>query len=381
MPAVLCKFWQRGHCKNGDRCNFEHPGRGNQFHSQNRFGVFQSPGSNASNSPGTGAFGGSPSTQDYPYHLTKDGITDDLTKDLPIWILSAYGPGRDAPRQLFGGHPREQSFEEARLRYYELTASGNPQQAIQEAQALVNNAEQQIQAALNDVDGGIKYIINGENEHPNRLDICKAKGENLGQSLAPSGSQQHLSPVAQASSFGLPSSSLAPQTNKSTGFSLPSTLGWPTPAFASIRPASKPLCRPHLRPLIFPRRRIHNPLPPSTTNGIFTKPTTTPDPYPSSTSNPRPQTHRDARGLLRSWNNKPITYIDNEPCYKRPDGAWEKVWFPDGAPVYNKMPELPLEMYDEGTKENYRVWREEGRFPGGLMPELAPRREWCRWDF
>ncbi|SLM41186.1 Zinc finger, CCCH-type [Lasallia pustulata] len=252
MPAVLCKFWQRGHCKNGDRCNFEHPGRGNQFHSQNRFGVFQSPGSNASNSPGTGAFGGSPSTQDYPqgtlnqqvesesnvvprYHLTKDGITDDLTKDLPIWILSAYGPGRDAPRQLFGGHPREQSFEEARLRYYELTASGNQQQAIQEAQALVNNAEQQIQAALNDVDGGIKYIINGENEHPNRLDICKAKGENLGQPLGPSGSQQHLSPVAQSSSFGLPSSSLAPQANKSTGFSLPSTLGWPTPAFAAQR--------------------------------------------------------------------------------------------------------------------------------------------------
>ena len=481
----------------------------------------------------------------FRYHLSKDIITNDLSKERPIWILSAYGPGREAPLQLFGGHPREQSFEEVRLRYYELAASGSQQQANQEAQALVNNAEQQIQTALNDVDGAIKYIVSGANEHPNRLDICKAKGGNLGQPSALGGSQQQKSPFAQASAFGQPSSLTAPQANKSTAFGLPSTLGGPTPAFgqpsaptstfglpstfgrqpsAFGQPSStfgqpssfgqsSTLSRPRtgfgqsssgfgqptttapafgqptapsstfgqpptfanaqLKPSPFGISAVHTaaapnaftqatapggfqsntfgqptqpsqpgaftqaPAPPSmnpfgqptsapppnpfgpppatsapsftqpaapsnpfsqaqappssSTNGIFgapgpaptptPTPTPTPNPNTNTNTNSAPQTQHDARGLLRSWNDKPITFIDNEPCYKRPDGSWEKVWFPNGAPVFNKTPELPLEMYDEGTKENYMFLREKGSFRGGVMPDLPPRREWCRWDF
>jgi len=49
-----------------------------------------------------------------------------------------------------------------------LAAQGNHQQAIQEAQTLVNNAEQQMQNVLNDVDGAIKYVIDGENRHHER---------------------------------------------------------------------------------------------------------------------------------------------------------------------------------------------------------------------
>lgn len=65
-----------------------------------------------------------------PYALSKETIVKDLTSEAPQWILSAYGPGRDAPEQLFGGNLREQSVEEMRLVHMMAEASGNPQQAV-----------------------------------------------------------------------------------------------------------------------------------------------------------------------------------------------------------------------------------------------------------
>lgn len=51
-------------------------------------------------------------------YTLKESIIHDLTVDKPQWPLSAYGLGRYAPAQLFGGFPREQSFEEMRLHHY-----------------------------------------------------------------------------------------------------------------------------------------------------------------------------------------------------------------------------------------------------------------------
>jgi hypothetical protein len=65
-----------------------------------------------------------------PYLLDKNVIITDLHSERPQWILSAYGPGRHAPAQLFGGPVREQSFEEMRLLHYVATAEGNPQHAV-----------------------------------------------------------------------------------------------------------------------------------------------------------------------------------------------------------------------------------------------------------
>ena len=65
-----------------------------------------------------------------PFSLDKSQIVTDLSSEKPQWILSAYGPGRQAPAQLFGGPMREQSFEEMRLLHYMAVASGNPQQAV-----------------------------------------------------------------------------------------------------------------------------------------------------------------------------------------------------------------------------------------------------------
>jgi nucleoporin NUP42 len=56
-------------------------------------------------------------------------IQSDLTKERPIYPLSCYGPGKDAPRQLIEG-PVEISPEELRFRYYTLRAAGNEPTAV-----------------------------------------------------------------------------------------------------------------------------------------------------------------------------------------------------------------------------------------------------------
>lgn len=56
-------------------------------------------------------------------------MKNDLTTQRPIYPLSCYGPGREAPRQLIEGLV-EISPEELRLRYYTLRAAGNEPQAV-----------------------------------------------------------------------------------------------------------------------------------------------------------------------------------------------------------------------------------------------------------
>ena len=105
--------------------------------------------------------------------IDQDLLKKDLTVDRPIWILSCYTPRSDLPRQLLGGPTREQSFEELRLRHYELDASGLQQEAVREAQALYESAESQIQKVLSDLPSAEQYLISGNNEYPNRVDICE----------------------------------------------------------------------------------------------------------------------------------------------------------------------------------------------------------------
>ena len=478
------------------------------------------------------------------YKLDKNIITNDLSKERPQWILSAYGPGREAPLQLFGGQPREQSFEEIRVRHYELTAQGNQQQAIGEYQTLVNNAEQQCRTALNDVDGAIKYILNGENEHPNRNDICKAKGALPTQPHLQAPSQQLTSafgqpsnpgptfgqpsalstfgkpafdqPSAPASTFGQPSfgqpsvfGKPSPLGQPSAGFSQPSstfgkpsfpaptfgqpsapgafgqpqnaspfgasasttgsmqtdqprnTFGQPSTSpqpssfgqpssstqpnpfgqpsapsqsspFAKLSPFSQPTTSNTTTAPTQPTAALANPFgqpsAPQTTRPFANPPTTAPTafgqpsktriyyanrpvpsfgfdipaftaslpstytstnhtnnaitaPTPTTASQAPANVQKDAQNKLRTWNDKSVTYIDEEPCFKSPEGYWTKIWFPDGPPVFKKSEELPEELYDEGVKEKYRYLKEHGVFKGGVIPELPPRREWVGWNF
>lgn len=103
-------------------CRFEHPGANRQ--NSNPFSALS--GGNTNN---RGPFS-KQGSEGYPFNLNKDTIFKDLTEERPSWVLSAYGPGRDAPEQLWGGYPIEQSFEEARLFFMLGQMSGNPQQAV-----------------------------------------------------------------------------------------------------------------------------------------------------------------------------------------------------------------------------------------------------------
>ncbi|XXH02091.1 hypothetical protein Hte_008457 [Hypoxylon texense] len=180
--APICKFWQQGYCKNGESkwrrnyqqltmsinvasCRFEHTNaNANPFASNsNRFSALNPGGSSNNNSNHY-------KPQENPYKITKDSIKTDLSDERPQWILSCYGPGKDAPEQLFGGYPREQSLEEVMLY---IRGSGNEQQAWAEVTGLYQQAEQQIQTTLNNLDGAMQFVLAAENKHPNRIDICK----------------------------------------------------------------------------------------------------------------------------------------------------------------------------------------------------------------
>lgn len=102
-------------------CKFEHPGSrpsGNPFAPlQNSF----QNNNNNNNAPrGSGAA---------DFYLNRDAVQKDLQEERPEWILSAYGPGRDAPEQLWGGI-LEQSPEEMRLHAMTCEAAGNLQGAV-----------------------------------------------------------------------------------------------------------------------------------------------------------------------------------------------------------------------------------------------------------
>ncbi|KAI9901975.1 hypothetical protein N3K66_003792 [Trichothecium roseum] len=236
---VVCRFFQQGQCKFGNNCRNEHP---RNESSNNRFGAFASGGN--------GSRGGPQDLLD-KYNISTDTIKKDLTVELPQWVLSSYGPGKNAPELLFGGFPREQSTEEVRLQFYQAKAAGNEQQALNEAQTLYQNAQEQMQNALNNLDQAARFVAEGENKQPNRNHICEqgtmghpfgvfavGQGNSSGPASNPFSS---AAPATQSSAFGQPS---APQQGGSA-FGQPSALGqrpspFGAPAFGQPSQPSQP---------------------------------------------------------------------------------------------------------------------------------------------
>jgi hypothetical protein len=63
------------------------------------------------------------------YRLDTRVIDTDLSVERPLWPLSAYGPGLNAPRQLIEGDV-EISPEEMRYQAYLLKSQGNDSQIV-----------------------------------------------------------------------------------------------------------------------------------------------------------------------------------------------------------------------------------------------------------
>ncbi|KFA75826.1 hypothetical protein S40288_01915 [Stachybotrys chartarum IBT 40288] len=196
-----------------DNCRFEHPSNsGPRPQTSNRF-----------------ASGGNAQNGLEKYSISLETLEKDLTIEKPQWILSAYAPGRGCPDQLFGGYPREQSFEEMRLHYMMGKTAGNEQQALNEAQQLYHNAEEQIQNALRNLPQAAQFVLDAENRHPNRIDICNqgTQGAPFGEFAVGKRSLPAASGSSQANTFGTPASNPfgAPASAPGSAFGQPSALG------------------------------------------------------------------------------------------------------------------------------------------------------------
>ncbi|KAI4927685.1 hypothetical protein J4E85_006197 [Alternaria conjuncta] len=252
---TVCGFYQRNACKFGgkliryplqttvsrevDSCKFEHPGSsrdagrggggggGGFGGSSNRFGAFNGDRYRPSDNSGTNSFGGNRDQKSSTFSLDKDAIQIDLAKERPIYPLSCYGPGKDAPRQLIEG-PVEISPEELRSRYYTLRAAGNEPTAQQEEGALSEKMQQQVKAILDDITGAINYVAEGANVHPNRIDIAKGTAASGSASNPTGSSNTAANPFmkAQANPFQTAAASSQP-----SAFGQASTPGFGKPAF------------------------------------------------------------------------------------------------------------------------------------------------------
>ena len=210
------------------------------------------------------------------------------------------------------------------------------------------------------------------------------KNDPFGQPSAP----------APISAFGQTSTGQANTFGQKSTPSTTSVFGQPSPATAN--PFSKPAANPTQNgfaqsdpsssSLAKPQTQIPNAFgqASNTFDGGPKEPSGTPfGTLPTSQPKTQPQqVHATYAGdRLKTWNGKPVTYDDSIPYVKAQDGQLEKIHFPNGPPSLNKSPELPDELYDEGTKENYRFMMEHSNFKDGVMPILPPKREWCKWDF
>lgn len=151
-----------------------------------------------------------------------------------------------------------------------------------------------MEAALNDVNGAVKFILDGINEHPNRIDITEGKaGPASGQGPSPFGQP---AAVAQTSAFGQPSAlggAGAPAFGKPAGFGQPSAFGQPstlgqTPGFGQpsalgqSTPFGKPSAlgqpafgKPAFGQPSFGQPAFGQPSAPGTGTGPFGQPSTT----------------------------------------------------------------------------------------------------------
>ncbi|GAA5799116.1 hypothetical protein HPULCUR_004525 [Helicostylum pulchrum] len=117
---AICKFFQSGNCRNGNRCNFDHV------------------------KPNAAA------TSKY----NESSIKLNLTEERPQWKLSVYGPAKEEPNLIVG---TDKSCEEDRLFYYTSVLASHEQSFTQ--------METQVNAILSNPTGAIQHYEKQKSNH------------------------------------------------------------------------------------------------------------------------------------------------------------------------------------------------------------------------
>jgi nucleoporin NUP42 len=91
-----------------------------------------------------------------------------------------------------------------RVRFYQAAATGNQEQALQEVRYLYAESVKQINTALNDLNGAVRYIVDGDRERPNRIDVTEGRTGSFFSTGAPPFSGPVVS-KASMPAFGQPS--------------------------------------------------------------------------------------------------------------------------------------------------------------------------------
>jgi nucleoporin NUP42 len=97
-------------------------------------------------------------------------------------------------------------------------------------------------------------------------------------------------------------------------------------------------------------------------------------------------------GRLKTYRGRPVRYVNDSPCYERPDGkGWERIWFPQDGQTPDvaylgregKSADLMAdqERYTDEVTQEFAFLFEMGKFKDGKMPSVPPKREWCLYDF
>lgn len=142
---VLCKYYQRGNCKFGARCSYEHAQTSStNNHSGGAFGssadIFTSANTKAE----------IPKVAD----ITEPIIKVDLTTERPLWPFSSYCPIKYGSANLL--KEQDLSFEELRLSAYEALGRGAGAQHEQEVNARANSVNSIIQNILQNLQEAVK---------------------------------------------------------------------------------------------------------------------------------------------------------------------------------------------------------------------------------
>lgn len=178
-----------------------------------------------------------------------------------------------------------------------------------------------------------------------------------------------------ANPFGQPQAQQQPAANP---------FGAPTTSTPAANPFGQPAAAPPANPFGQPGTSASTSAPAAGSSGT--------GPYGPNATRQHPDisaySARNPDKTLRMFKGKPVSYEEPRgggkpvPVLRNFDGTTVRIWMPNGAPAYTTQTEAdPAAYEDPAVLQQWRAFVETGRFAGGLMPEVPPKREFCAWDF